>query len=793
MNMDILFEHNRKAYKSAVSMMEKTGRAAIIHPTGTGKSFIAFQLCADNPDKTVCWLSPSAYIFGTQKEKWFLAGGEELKNIRFFTYAGLMRMGEEELLGIEPSYIVLDEFHRCGAACWGDGVARLRKHYPKAFLLGLSATGVRYLDNRRDMALELFGGNIAGEISLGGAIAKGILPTPKYVLSVYSWQKELERYSARVRRTRNRAVHEAAEKEFEALRRALLKADGLEEVFARHMGESEFEKYGKYIVFCASYEHLKEMRGLATKWFARVDGEPHVYTAYSNNPETEAQFEAFKADGSNHLKLLYCIDMLNEGIHVDGLNGVILLRPTVSPVIYKQQIGRALAAGGKKVPVVFDIVMNIENLLSVGAIEEELSCTVLDSRGKGRGNEIINEHFTVVDEVKDCRRLFARLNEILNASWDTMYRMAEEYYKDNGNLLVPVAYVTESGYPLGAWIATQRKVFAGKTAGYLDACQVEQLEAIGMCWQGAQEAGWEKNFAQAEKYFKEHGNLLVPADYVTKDGCGLGRWVRRQREKYRGFVRTKEFFKEGSDGKKNHFHSVRIERLSGIGMVWEENDPWEYKFELAKQYYEEHGNLRMPNDYVAGGVWLERWLREQRARFSEDAHKPLTEGQKEKLLSLGIKPGVSQAELAWRKQYGEAEEFYQKYGNLSVPKQYMAGSGKNLGNWLKHQRERLRKGKLSGWQETMLNGIGMIWELPDAWDTGFLHAEEYFRQNGDLNVPNAYICPDGYRLGKWISNQRYAYGGNIQKGLVQPRIQRLNELNMVWNAGQGRRVKKGSR
>ena len=55
MNMDILFEHNRKAYKSAVSMMEKTGRAAIIHPTGTGKSFIAFQLCADNPDKTVCW------------------------------------------------------------------------------------------------------------------------------------------------------------------------------------------------------------------------------------------------------------------------------------------------------------------------------------------------------------------------------------------------------------------------------------------------------------------------------------------------------------------------------------------------------------------------------------------------------------------------------------------------------------------------------------------------------------------------------------------------------------------
>ena len=54
-----LFEHNEKAYISAVSMLSETGKAAIIHPTGTGKSFIGFKLCEDNPDKVVCWLSPS--------------------------------------------------------------------------------------------------------------------------------------------------------------------------------------------------------------------------------------------------------------------------------------------------------------------------------------------------------------------------------------------------------------------------------------------------------------------------------------------------------------------------------------------------------------------------------------------------------------------------------------------------------------------------------------------------------------------------------------------------------------
>ena len=64
-----LFKHNETAYKSAVAMLKDTGKAAIIHPTGTGKSFIGFKLCEDNLEKTVLWLSPSEYIFKTQLEE----------------------------------------------------------------------------------------------------------------------------------------------------------------------------------------------------------------------------------------------------------------------------------------------------------------------------------------------------------------------------------------------------------------------------------------------------------------------------------------------------------------------------------------------------------------------------------------------------------------------------------------------------------------------------------------------------------------------------------------------------
>ena len=116
-----LFSHNQAAYDAAVAMLAETGKAAIIHPTGTGKSFIGFKLCEDNPGKRILWLSPSEYIFKTQLENWAAAGGEPLENIAFLTYAKLMLLSDEELEELKPDIEVFDEYHRAGAACWGQG------------------------------------------------------------------------------------------------------------------------------------------------------------------------------------------------------------------------------------------------------------------------------------------------------------------------------------------------------------------------------------------------------------------------------------------------------------------------------------------------------------------------------------------------------------------------------------------------------------------------------------------------------------------------------------------------
>ena len=175
---------------------------------------------------------------------------------------------------------------------------------------------------------------------------------------MYSYQKDLENYQRRVQGAKNKAVRDKREKWLNTLRRALEQAEGLDEILYKHMKN----RAGKYIVFCANYEHMTEMIEKTPEWFGKVDPKPHIYKAYSDDSATSRAFADFKADESGHLKPLYCIDMLNEGVHVEDVEGVVLLRHTVFSIIYKQQIGlggsKTVAMGG------FPIGMDGEAYLS---------------------------------------------------------------------------------------------------------------------------------------------------------------------------------------------------------------------------------------------------------------------------------------------------------------------------------------------------------------------------------------------------------------------------------------------
>ncbi len=763
-----LFEHNQTAYEKTVAMLAERGKAAVIHPTGTGKSFIGFKLCEENPDKKILWLSPSEYIFKTQLENWEAAGGEKFENITFLTYAKLMLLTDEELAGLEPDLSVYDEYHRAGASCWQLGTERLRKLYPEVPMLGLSATNIRYLDNQRDMADELFDGNIASEMTLGDAIVRGILNAPKYILSVYSFDKELEKYEKRVRNAKNKAVRDEATAYLEALKRALENADGLDTIFEKHMTD----RHGKYIVFTPNFDSMQEYTALAKDWFGGIDKNMHIYSVYSDDPSASRSFKEFKADDSDHLRLLYCIDALNEGVHVEDVSGVILLRPTISPIIYKQQIGRALSASKTHTPVIFDIVNNIENLYSIDSVKDEMRNSILYYRSHEGEKLVVNDSFEVIDKLAECRKLFEQLEGTLSSSWDTMYSVAEKYYEKHGSLDTPKRYITEDGYSLGAWLSVQRRVRAGKINGILTDEQIEKLDSLGMRWDSVYDTAWKKYFEAAKKYSELNHDLAPPASFVTEDGIRLGAWLAQLRT-YR---------KVGMNS--SYLTPERISELDKLGMVWDVYDfVFERNYHAAVSYYRENGDLDCRFDYVdKEGVKLGSWLNYLRHQYKLRGSELLTAEQFKLLDELGMRWG-DKHDMQWEMYFKAFTAYQKKTGDSEPPTAYAdPETGLRLGRWIRRQKEQFLSGELREDRAARLKAAGVEFTKSDPWEKKFQLAKEYSEtHNGKLNVPSDYIV-NGVWLNKWLNEQKLMAEGKRKKKLTHDKLKRLESIGLVYSA-----------
>ena len=697
-----LFEHNARAYQAAAAMLEQYGKAAVVHPTGTGKSYIAFKLIEDHPDAAYLWLSPSEYIFKTQLENLQKQAPDfPLGNVRFSTYARLLFCTEEqlaEIAALHPAYIIMDEFHRAGAERWGERVRKLLELCPDAKLLGLTATNVRYLDNNRDMAEELFDGHIASEMTLGEAIVRGILPAPKYVTTVFRYQNELAKYQARVDSLRSPGVQDANQKYLEALRRALEQADGLDKVFAKHITQT----CGKYIVFCSGKEHMDEMASHVPEWFADVNKNIKVYKTYASDPEASKEFAAFKADEGDHLKLLFCIDMLNEGVHVEGISGVILFRPTVSPIIYKQQIGRALTAGVTAAPLILDVVNNFEGLSSISGLQKEMTAAVQRLYANGEGEKIVAERFEVIEQVQNCRVLFEQLENSLSSTWDHYFAAAGLYYAEHGDLKVPLRYKTPGGLSLGDWVQTQRQIRKGKrTFGTLTQQQIERLDSIGMVWETRSETAWARGLEAARRYRQQYGDLQVPSAYKDADGFALGNWIRNTRSRF------------GSGSLKES----QIRELDALGMVWNNIDAkWERCYAEAALYCEKHGSLNLAPKYVSpSGIRLGAWVENQRAYYLKGE---LSDDKIRRLEAIGML-WEGRNDRQWLKAYEAAARYFQQYGDLNVPYQYVSPEGIRLGYWVVRQRaaykgrfsieKKTNRKPLSYERKRLLDAIGMNW------------------------------------------------------------------------------------
>lgn len=725
---------NEAAFQKAVQSLETLNRAAVFHPTGTGKSCIAWKVVEAHPQTTFFWLVAGAQRLALrQAELTRYNGGTLPGNVRFCDCEKLaaatpeqwVRLGEQK-----PGCIVLDCYHELSAVCWAQSVQKLLRMCPQAKVLGL---GVPNGAPVCAAAQELFADCIVSHMTVAEAMAAGTMPVPSaYAALLWPQEEELATLRARIKNLCMPKGDTSLRVQYEELSWSLRQVENLTVLLPRLLSDTS----GHYLVLFESAAYQEKLGTELEQLLRTVDPAVRFYAADHACFADSAAVETFLSDTAPGPKVLLCVNAPGVQQPLEGLAGVILVRQSSLMSTFKQMLCRALVAAGSRSVPVFDLVAQFEGLGNGRTLQRD--CTEAMTRAGSKTPGFRQER-----PMQQTYRLYGKLRREMEARWEVLCQAAADAAAKEGTLELPRSYTIHSGVPVGKWLELQRQVQAGQRLGRLTAEQAAKLEKLGIRWNHRLEAAWEKGFVSAQKYRTEHGDLLVPVRYRDKNDFALGEWIVYNRQRYLGGNLTQN----------------RIERLEAIGMVWStSNDLWEQNYAAATQYYLEHGDPEVPIKYeTPSGFGLGVWLGAQRA-----AHKAgeLPQEQVERLDALGM-DWTNRNDRKWMSLYDVAAAYYHEHGNLNVPSEYVTPDGVLLGKWVARQRYAYlnpdrSSARVTPERKTLLDKLGMVWEKYDPWQERYDLALAYKTEHGDLEIPSVYKTADGVWLGSWVSRQRQA-------------------------------------
>ena len=709
-----LYPHNQAALNHLEEALKYTRRAAVIQPTGTGKSFVALAFIERRPNNSFLYLAPSTHIFNQLKHH---AGHTDvLLHTTMMTYQKLCLLHEDELGKLEPDYIILDEFHRCGADDWGSAVDHLLALYVECFLIGFTATPVRYLDKAgtRDMSEELFHGSIASYYTLQDAINDKVLPVPHYVLGDILMNERVSSLETALTQVASYGrARTAGYSLLESLKRNMAEAQGIDEIFKCHMPN----RFAKLIVFCRNLEHIAQCREDMHRWLG-PGKKIREYVCRSYEKAADIEINAFAGDNErNAIRLLYCVDMLNEGIHIKDVDGVVMLRPTISPIVYLQQIGRCLACSsdGSTSPVIFDLVNNYES-----ARVEESGQRVFNiefshhpSSGKGKNTPIpfymsgVPTQFEAILEKFD--HLFTRAGR-----WDFCYSILQEFYHEYGQY--PHSRTCYRGIKIGRWLSEQILYIQHNS---LSVARKERLEMLPgwstfLIERQPTRRTFDDYYKELLVYFEREGHIDIPQSYINPStGCKLGLYLTRLRN-----IRKKT--------DRGHLSQDQINRLNALGMKWVKREhpyrDFDYYYQQLIKFYRREGHIKVPTRFIDPdtGCHLGNFINCVRQAKRGTGHDiVLTDRQIEMLNDLGMVWQVQASPLPFDTYYEELLRYYRREGHIRVPGNYIVPeNGCKLGKFIQRMRA-IRAGTASSGfitqeQIAKLDAMGMVWNASNS-------------------------------------------------------------------------------
>jgi superfamily II DNA or RNA helicase len=376
-----LKDYQLEALEAVYAEWDSGNRRAVVSlPPGTGKFFIEAAVAEREAPTPVLAVAPSRAILEQQARNLArLYPTADVSNLEATTYAQLAADVEAGRELPTAGIVLLDEVHRAGAASWMPAVEALIGAQPEQpRILGLSATCVRHskgATEERDMSIAISGRAPVYSMTLAAALSHGILARPRYVSMIYRWD-EVERSVERDIECACDYRKDELESRYRHAKEAIGESDTVADVVGRYLPRDA----RKVIVFCRDGEGAAEARANVAAWFPGRSA--RAFTMLYEDGRALEALKSFEGERHDGLKVLVCVDMLNEGVHVDAVDAVMFLRPSSSPIIYTQQLGRALDSGAKSSPVIFDLV---NNLSAMGGLRGALGGEPPVEAAKGGG------------------------------------------------------------------------------------------------------------------------------------------------------------------------------------------------------------------------------------------------------------------------------------------------------------------------------------------------------------------------------------------------------------------------
>ena len=336
----------------------------------------------------------------------------------------------------------------------------------------------------------------------------------------------------------------------------------------------------------------------------------------------------------------------------------------------------------------------------------------------------------------------------IEAEWQRNFRLLKDYYKNNGDCLVPNKFQTADGTNLGQWVGTQRT-----NRSNLSDERLLQLESLDGWYWNKLDAAWESAYKLLEKYYSDHSEM-PKQNYKTQNHFALGVWLSRQRKQ----------FKNLSEDKQKKLQTINFEKMHRP----DQESEWLFKYNLLKEYSSKNHTTRMHVDHKVDGVSLGRWVVDQR-------RKKKTNDLSDKRIQL-----LDQIGFHWDIPGGaiiegitKLAEYKKKFGDTLVPKGYEI-DGFKLGSWVRTQRSKRRKHTAT--ELEALNKLDFVWDINlHRWNQAYEKLEMFFIKHGHCAVKDKEKVED-FNLGYWVYKQR-----KEKEKLTKDQIRRLDRLKFVWD------------